>query len=129
MNDAIVHVPDPVNEPTLMYAPGSPERARLKAALRDVEREVVEIPCVVGGQEIRTGRTVDVAMPCDHGHVLAKLRCEDGSTPIRDHDTAEAARVGNVGKGGRCGSIIDLYQVKCPEATYELFVDGYVCPQ
>jgi hypothetical protein len=61
--------------------------------------------------------------------LLATLTCEDGTRPIRDHDSAETARVGNVGKGGRCGSIIDLYRVKCPEATYELFVDGYVCPQ
>lgn len=61
--------------------------------------------------------------------LLASLTCEDGSTPIDDNEAAEMARIGNVGKGGRCGSIIDLYRVKCPEATYELFVDGYVCPQ
>ena len=61
--------------------------------------------------------------------LLASLACEDDSHPIADHEGAEMARVGNVGKGGRCGSIIDLYRVKCPEATYELFVDGYVCPQ
>lgn len=61
--------------------------------------------------------------------LLATLACEDGTRPIAGHEAAETARVGNVGKGGRCGSIIDLYRVKCPEATYELFVDGYVCPQ
>jgi hypothetical protein len=61
--------------------------------------------------------------------LLASLACEDNSRPITDDEAAEMARVGNVGKGGRCGSIIDLYRVKCPEATYELFVDGYVCPQ
>jgi hypothetical protein len=61
--------------------------------------------------------------------LLTTLACEDDSHPIADHATAEMARVGNVGEGGRCGSIIDLYRVKCPEATYELFVDGYVCPQ
>jgi hypothetical protein len=61
--------------------------------------------------------------------LLTTLACEDNSHPIADHEAAEMARVGNVGKGGRCGSIIDLYRVKCPEATYELFVDGYVCPQ
>jgi hypothetical protein len=59
---------------------------------------------------------------------LTSLACEDGSQPIENHDAAEMARVGNVGKGGRCGSIIDLYRVKCPEASYELYVDGYVCP-
>ena len=59
---------------------------------------------------------------------LGSLRCDDGSQPIDGHEAAEMARVGNVGKGGRCGSIIDLYRVKCPEASYELYVDGYVCP-
>jgi len=61
--------------------------------------------------------------------LLEALTCEDSSHPIEGNEAAEMARVSNVGKGGRCGSIIDLYRVKCPEATYELFVDGYVCPQ
>jgi hypothetical protein len=59
---------------------------------------------------------------------LASLRCDDGTQPI-DSSSAEMARVGNVGKGGRCGSIIDLYRVKCPEKSYDIYVDGYVCPQ
>ena len=59
---------------------------------------------------------------------LTGMQCDDGSQPIEGHEAAEIARVGNVGKGGRCGSIIDLYRVKCPEASYELYVDGYVCP-
>ena len=31
MHDAIVQVPDPVNEPMYLFPPGSPEKARLKA--------------------------------------------------------------------------------------------------
>jgi len=73
MNDAIVHVPDAVNEPIHSYAPGTPERSRLKAALHDVEREVVEIPCVVGGQRITTGKLRDVSMPHRHRHVIAPV--------------------------------------------------------
>jgi hypothetical protein len=60
---------------------------------------------------------------------LASLSCDDGTQPIDGHQAAEMARVGNVGKGGRCGSIIDLYRIKCPEKSYDLYVDGYVCPQ
>ena len=59
---------------------------------------------------------------------LAAMACDDGSNPIHDHHEAELSRVGNVGRGGRCGSIIDLYRVKCPEATYDIYLDGYVCP-
>jgi 1-pyrroline-5-carboxylate dehydrogenase len=73
MHDAIVSVPDPVNEPVLAYAPGSPERARLKAALSAIEKEVVEIPCVVGGQRVLTGKIKEVTMPHRHRHVVARF--------------------------------------------------------
>ncbi len=55
---------------------------------------------------------------------LVSLACNDGSHPIMD---AETARVGSVGSGGRCNSIIDRYAVKCPEKTYDIFIDAYVC--
>jgi hypothetical protein len=48
--------------------------------------------------------------------------------PITDSKSAEMARVGNVGDGGRCNAIIDRYKVQCPEASYEIYLDGYVCP-
>ncbi|HET9624992.1 MAG TPA: L-glutamate gamma-semialdehyde dehydrogenase [Kofleriaceae bacterium] len=84
MHDAIVHVPPPVNEPVLSYAAGSPERARLQAALAAVESTVVEIPCVVGGERVRTGHLVDVVMPHRHKHVIARFHA---ATP----DVAERA--------------------------------------
>lgn len=59
---------------------------------------------------------------------LVGLACADGSHPLRSRDAAEAARVKNVGRGGACGSIIDLYRVTCPEASYDIYLDGYVCP-
>jgi hypothetical protein len=65
-------------------------------------------------------------IPTENEWVVA-LACDDGSQPLRDK-SGETARVGNVGEGGRCNSVIDLYRVKCPEATYDIFLDGYVCP-
>ncbi len=67
---------------------------------------------------------------------LAQLSCNNGSKPAgvdpeSKKPTAwfpELSRVGNVGNGGRCQSIVDEYQVVCPEATYDIFVDAYVCP-
>src|SRR6266568_3729846 len=50
-------VPVPVNEPIKSYAPGSPERAELKARLEQMAAERIEIPIVVGGREIRSGET------------------------------------------------------------------------
>jgi 1-pyrroline-5-carboxylate dehydrogenase len=69
--NSIPQVPQPVNEPVLSYAPGSPERAELKAALQRMAGEQVEIPVMIGGKEIRTGDTETSVMPHDHGHVLA----------------------------------------------------------
>ena len=92
MNDAIVHLPDPVNEPVLGYAPGSPERARLKAALGEVEREVVEIPCVIGGQRVTTGKLREVVMPHRHKHVVARFHAAEPDTAERAIRAALEAR-------------------------------------
>jgi 1-pyrroline-5-carboxylate dehydrogenase len=64
-------VPVPVNEPVRQYAPGSPERAELKARLDAMAKERVDIPIIIGGREIRTGETATAVMPHDHRHVLA----------------------------------------------------------
>jgi 1-pyrroline-5-carboxylate dehydrogenase len=64
-------VPDPVNDQNRTYAPGSPERAELKARLRAMAAERLDIPLVIGGREVRTGRTARAVMPHNHSHVLA----------------------------------------------------------
>jgi len=58
---------------------------------------------------------------------LVYATCADGSHPFQDGRTAHAARRGNVGAGGQCDSIIDLYEVPCPEKTYEVYMDLYMC--
>ena len=64
-------VPQPVNDPNRSYAPGSPERAELKARLKTMAAEKLDIPLIIGGKEVRTGRTAQAVMPHDHKHVLA----------------------------------------------------------
>src|ERR1700752_1607547 len=66
-------IPTPINEPVLSYAPGNRERNELKQALKDLSGRQIEIPVVIGGKEIRTGKTVDAVMPHCHRHVLAKV--------------------------------------------------------
>lgn len=75
MHNAITNVPEPYNEPVHPYAPGDPERASLKAALSLIAGEEIEIPCIIGGERVKTGRREPVVMPHDHGHVLAKFHC------------------------------------------------------
>jgi len=64
-------VPPPTNEPVKGYAPGSPERAALKARLREMASDRADIPVVIGGREIRTGAVAHAVMPHNHRHVLA----------------------------------------------------------
>jgi len=69
--NAVRRVPAPVNEPVKSYAPGSPERVELKARLASMATERVEIPLIIGGKEVRTGKTQQSVMPFKHKHVLA----------------------------------------------------------
>jgi 1-pyrroline-5-carboxylate dehydrogenase len=92
MASGLFRVPTPVNEPVRGYAPGSRERASLQAELDRQAATVVEIPCVIGGEHIYTGTTVNVTMPCDHGHVLAKLHLAGPAEVDRAVLAAEAAR-------------------------------------
>lgn len=70
MSNAIVKVPDPGNETVRNYAPGSAERASLKARLAEMEKETIELPLVIGGERIKTGDTGKIVMPHDHAHQL-----------------------------------------------------------
>jgi 1-pyrroline-5-carboxylate dehydrogenase len=74
------NLPHPHNEPILGYAPGSAERATLKARLAAMAEETIEIPVVVGGREIRTGNLHDVVSPHDHRRVLARAHHADPAT-------------------------------------------------
>src|SRR5437899_11532920 len=80
--NASVKIPPPTNEPVLSHAPGTPERAELKRALKDLSARPIEIPLVIGGKEVRTGKTTDAVMPHCHRHVLAKVH-QAGPTEVR----------------------------------------------
>jgi 1-pyrroline-5-carboxylate dehydrogenase len=75
----VTRVPPPINEPNLAYLPGSPERAELKARLKAMAGERIDIPVVIGGREIRTGRTHQAVMPHNHQHVLADWHMADAA--------------------------------------------------
>jgi 1-pyrroline-5-carboxylate dehydrogenase len=65
------NVPQPQNEPVLNYAPGSPERAALKAALANAHSKQADIPMYIGGKKICTGNIAEIRPPHNHQHVLA----------------------------------------------------------
>ncbi len=66
-----IQVPIPMNEPVRSYASGTPERASLEAKLRELSSQEIEIPLVIGGKELRTGKTAKNVMPHRHQHTLA----------------------------------------------------------
>jgi 1-pyrroline-5-carboxylate dehydrogenase len=63
-------IPQPVNEPVFSYAPGSPEREKLKSALNDLKSKQIEVPLLIDGREIRTDRKVKITAPHDHNLLL-----------------------------------------------------------
>jgi 1-pyrroline-5-carboxylate dehydrogenase len=86
------NTPLPQNEPVLSYAPNSKERADLEQELEKRYNEVIEIPCIVNGKRIFTGRTVEITMPCEHGHILAKAHLATPEVVQEAIDTALKAQ-------------------------------------
>ncbi|MEV0945678.1 L-glutamate gamma-semialdehyde dehydrogenase [Rhodococcus sp. NPDC049939] len=84
--DAITQVPVPTNEPVHTYAPGSPERSRVRSALIDIATNPVDIPHVIGGKHRHgDGDRADVVQPHRHSAVLGTLRNathEDASAAV-----------------------------------------------
>ncbi len=72
MNNALFQFAKPANETVKEYRPGSPERIALEEELKKQSNEVVEIPIIIGGKEIRTGDIGEVVMPHNHKHIVAK---------------------------------------------------------
>lgn len=63
-------IPVPYNEPLRDYAPGSDDAIKLKAACDKLRAECPDIPCIIGGKEVRTGDVKQQVIPADHKHVL-----------------------------------------------------------
>ncbi|MFA6033168.1 MAG: aldehyde dehydrogenase family protein, partial [Myxococcota bacterium] len=92
MSNAILKVPVPINEPNLTYAPGTAERMALKAVLSELPSKELEIPLIVGGREIRTGRMGECRSPHRHDRVLAKYH--QAGAPEVDQAIAAAMAAG-----------------------------------
>jgi 1-pyrroline-5-carboxylate dehydrogenase len=92
MSNAFFKVPEPINEPVLSYAPGSPERKALKSAVEDLLSKQIDVPMYIGGKEIRTGDRRPMNPPHDHRHVLGHYHRGDGKHVQMAIEAALAAR-------------------------------------
>lgn len=72
MNNAVFNFEDPKNEVVFNYETNSIERTNLIKELEKQSSQEIEIPLIIGGKEIRTGKMNKVVMPHMHSHVLAK---------------------------------------------------------
>lgn len=90
--DAVTQVPVPVNEPVHTYAPGSPERSRLEAKLKELAGNPIELPMTIGGERrMGGGERFDVVQPHNHASRLgtyANATVKDGQDAV---DAALAA--------------------------------------
>jgi 1-pyrroline-5-carboxylate dehydrogenase len=91
MPNAYFAPPPPINEPVKSYAPGSAERASLKARLAEMREEHVTIAAVIGGERVETGRTVEVVAPHEHSRVLATAHKCGSAEVERAIEAARAA--------------------------------------
>jgi 1-pyrroline-5-carboxylate dehydrogenase len=90
--DAITHPPEPVNEPNLTYAPGSPERETLEQELQRQEARQLELTATIAGEKkMGGGREIPVVQPHDHQHVLGVLKNATEADATAAVDAALAA--------------------------------------
>ena len=92
MSNGFFQVSIPKNDPIQSYAPGSPERAQLKATLTEMRSQQVDIPLYIGGNEVRTERKIPVSPPHDHRHILGYFHDGDAAHAEAAIDAALAAR-------------------------------------
>ncbi len=79
MSKGIFTVPEPINERVRNYAPGTHERETLKEEIERLRSQVLDIPMVIGGKEIRTDNLVPIYPPHDRKHLLANFHKGDAS--------------------------------------------------
>lgn len=92
MADGFYKVPIAVNEPYQSYAPGTPEREALKAALAEAKAKEVEIPMTIGGEKVKAGEKVSIHPPHELKHTLGYYY-KGGADQVRQAiDAAMAAK-------------------------------------
>ncbi|MEX0823060.1 MAG: L-glutamate gamma-semialdehyde dehydrogenase [Balneolaceae bacterium] len=93
MSNAYYNIQEPKNEQYLSYAPGTVGRESLKKRLKELKSKEIEIPAIINGQEVKTGRTDDVVMPHNHGHKLATVHyCGEKEVKMAIESSLEARK-------------------------------------
>lgn len=80
-------------------------------------------------EEVRTShaRPIEVCGVAGQLQWLSQLTCPDGSATFGNPSDVHGSRVGSMGAGGRCTTVIDLYRVRCGSQTLDVYMDMYHC--
>ncbi|WP_052598657.1 L-glutamate gamma-semialdehyde dehydrogenase [Aureispira sp. CCB-QB1] len=92
MANAFFKVPTPINEPVKSYAPGSKERAELKAQLAVYKATQIDVPMIINGKEVHTDNKVSMHPPHERKHVLGHYSKGNASHVKDAIDAALAAK-------------------------------------
>lgn len=82
MPKGIFNVPVAKNEPVRSYAPGTPERAELKAMIAELRTKEIEFPMIIGGEKVYTDRKIRIFPPHDINHTLGYYY-QGGATHVK----------------------------------------------
>lgn len=93
MNNGHYSLPLPKNEPVLSYAPGTPERARLKEVLAELKSTQVDVPMYIGGKEVKTGNKIAIRPPHERKHLLGHFHYGDAKHVKSAINAALAAKL------------------------------------
>jgi 1-pyrroline-5-carboxylate dehydrogenase len=94
MNDALLKAAPAENEPVFSYAPGGADRAKLKAELDRILKGGYDIPLVIGGKEVRTGKTAPIVRPDARGTALGQYHMAGEAEAKAAVEAALAAKRG-----------------------------------
>ena len=92
MFNGFFNIPEPNNEPVLSFAPGSRERAEIKATLQDMIDNPVEVPIFIGGKEVHSDKVVEMRCPHDLSQVLGSYHQAEESHADAAIDAANAVK-------------------------------------
>ena len=92
MNNGLLSIPLPANEPVKEYRVGSVERAELKNALKEAKAETRELPMWINGKTVLTNKKLKVTPPHEHAHILGYINEGDKGHVQQAIDAALGAR-------------------------------------
>jgi 1-pyrroline-5-carboxylate dehydrogenase len=124
MNTGYFNYPLPLNEPVLNYAPGSPERKRLKEVLSELKSTVVDVPMYIGGNEVRSGNKTALHPPHEKAHLLGYFHQGDASHVKQAIDAALAAKKSWAAMGWENRANIFLKAADLIATKYRPYLNG-----